>query len=155
MRIGHGYDAHALVLNRKLMIGGVTIPFERGFEAHSDGDVLLHAICSALLGAAALGDMGLHFPNTPEYKDMDSRILLRRVYAMIATDYVIANIDTTVLAQAPRLAPYIDEMRMCIMNDLGLSKNQINIKAVTTEHMGFVGRKEGMAAYAVVLLMPK
>jgi 2-C-methyl-D-erythritol 2,4-cyclodiphosphate synthase len=152
MRIGHGYDAHQLVSNRKLILGGVTIPYHLGFEAHSDGDVLLHAICRALLGAAAKGDMGLHFPSTPEFKDIDSRILLRKVFDMIKQDYAIANIDSTILAQAPKLSPYIDDMQNHIVSDLNIEKNQVSIKAVTTEEMGFVGRKEGMAAYAVVLL---
>jgi 2-C-methyl-D-erythritol 2,4-cyclodiphosphate synthase len=152
MRIGHGYDAHKLVSNRKLILGGVTIPYHLGFEAHSDGDVLLHAICRALLGATAKGDMGLHFPSTPEFKDIDSRVLLRKVYDMIKRDYTIANIDSTILAQAPKLSPYIDEMQNHIVSDLNIEKNQVGIKAVTTEEMGFVGRKEGMEAYAVVLL---
>ena len=152
MRIGHGYDAHKLVSNRKLILGGVTIPYHLGFEAHSDGDVLLHAICRALLGAAAKGDMGLHFPSTPEFKGIDSRILLRKVYDMIKHDYTIANIDSTILAQTPKLSPYIDDMQSHIVSDLNIEINQISVKAVTTEEMGFIGRKEGMAAYAVVLL---
>lgn len=154
MRIGQGYDVHALVPGRKLIIGGVHIPHDKGLDGHSDADVLLHALCDALLGAAGMGDIGGHFPDTDaRYRDADSRVLLREVSALVQeTGYRIVNIDTTIIAQAPKLAPHIAGMVNNIAADLGLSRGQINIKAKTTEGLGFVGRAEGIAAQAVVLL---
>jgi 2-C-methyl-D-erythritol 2,4-cyclodiphosphate synthase len=154
MRIGQGFDVHALVAGRKLIVGGVHIPYEKGLAGHSDADVLLHALCDALLGAAAMGDIGAHFPDTDaRYKDADSRVLLREVSALVQeAGYRIVNLDATIIAQAPKMAPYIDAMVNNIAADLGLSRGQINIKATTTEHLGFTGRGEGIAAQAVVLL---
>jgi 2-C-methyl-D-erythritol 2,4-cyclodiphosphate synthase len=154
MRIGQGIDAHAFGDGGNLVLGGVNIPYERSLEAHSDGDVLLHALCDALLGAAGLGDIGQHFPSDdPEWRDIDSRILLRRTLAMVEEEgYRLHNADLTVVAQAPKLAPYIGEMREYISLDLGVSADQVNIKATTTEHLGFTGRGEGIVAFAVVLL---
>ncbi len=154
MRIGHGYDAHRLGPDRGLVLGGVNIPFERGLIAHSDGDVIIHALCDALLGAAGLGDIGRHFPDTDgQYHNVDSRILLRKVVALLAEQkLVISNADITVLAQAPKLAAYFDAMKNHLAADLGIPGARINLKATTTEGMGFVGRSEGMAAHAVVLL---
>ncbi len=154
MRIGQGYDAHALVPGRRLVLGGVDIPHERGLDGHSDADVLLHAICDALLGAAALGDIGRHFPDSSAtYKDVDSRLLLREVGSKIgALGYRIANLDATVIAQAPRLAPHISQMVSNIEADLGIEHGRVNVKATTTEHLGFTGRREGIAAQAVALL---
>ena len=154
MRIGHGYDAHRFAPGRRLVLGGVTIPHEQGLAAHSDGDVLIHALCDALLGAAGLGDIGRHFPDSdPDYQDIDSRVLLREVVALVAEEgYTPHNADLTVVAQAPKLAPHVDTMRWRIAADLGLDPDNVNIKATTTEGMGFAGRGEGVAAYAVVLL---
>ncbi len=154
MRIGQGFDAHAFVAGRKLVIGGVEIPYERGLAGHSDADVLLHAICDALLGAAALGDIGRHFPDTdPKYADSDSRILLKEVGGkIIARGYRIVNIDATIIAQAPRMAPHVARMIGNIAADLGLKPAAVSIKATTTEHLGFTGRGEGIAAQAVVLI---
>ncbi len=154
MRIGQGFDAHALAAGRRLVLGGVTIAFERGLDGHSDADVLLHAICDALLGAAALGDIGRHFPDSDaRYKDADSRILLREVARKIARAGLgVANLDATLIAQAPRLAPFIGQMVANIAADLGVTPGCVNIKATTTEHLGFAGRGEGIAAQAVVLL---
>lgn len=154
MRIGHGYDAHRFTPNRPLILGGVRIPHEQGMEAHSDGDVLLHALCDALLGAAGLGDIGRHFPDTSqEFAGIDSRLLLRRVVAQLhERGLTVGNADLTVLAQAPKMAPHIDAMRRNIAADLQIDVGRINVKATTTERMGFVGRKEGIAAHAVVLL---
>jgi 2-C-methyl-D-erythritol 2,4-cyclodiphosphate synthase len=154
MRIGQGIDAHAFRPGGRLVLGGVQIPHEQGLEAHSDGDVVLHALCDALLGAAALGDIGRHFPpNDPAYAGIDSRILLRKVVELISREGLrIGNADITVVAQAPRLAPHINAMRAHIADDLQLDRSRINIKATTTEHMGFTGRGEGIAAFAVVLL---
>jgi len=153
-RIGHGCDVHALAAGRPLVIGGVTIPHERGLAGHSDADVLLHAIVDALLGAAALGDIGRHFPDTdPRYRGIDSRVLLRAAGEKVrAAGFAIANIDATIVAQAPRMAPHVDLMRANIAADLGLSTARVNVKAKTTEHLGFVGREEGIAAEAVCLL---
>jgi 2-C-methyl-D-erythritol 2,4-cyclodiphosphate synthase len=152
MRIGQGFDVHALVTGRKLIIGGVTIPYDKGLEGHSDADVLLHAICDALLGAAALGDIGRHFPDSDAaYAGADSRKLLREVKNKIG-NYRIVNIDATILAQAPRMAPHVAQMIANIAADLGLAPGVINIKATTTEHLGFIGRVEGIAAQAVVLI---
>jgi len=152
MRIGQGFDVHALVPGRKLVIGGVTIPYEKGLEGHSDADVLLHAICDALLGAAALGDIGRHFPDTdPAYAGANSRALLRQVRKKLA-DCKIVNIDATILAQAPRMAPHVPRMIENIASDLGIAPGAVNIKASTTEHLGFIGRLEGIAAQAVALI---
>ncbi len=154
MRIGQGFDAHAFRAGGTLVLGGVIVPHTHSLEAHSDGDVLLHALCDALLGAAGLGDIGQHFPPTdPELRDIDSRVLLRRSYAMVRDEgYQLVNADLTVVAQAPKLAPYIGSMREYISSDLEVSADQVNIKATTTEHLGFTGRGEGIAALAVVLL---
>jgi 2-C-methyl-D-erythritol 2,4-cyclodiphosphate synthase len=154
MRIGQGIDAHAFRPGGRLVLGGERIPHEQGLEAHSDGDVVLHALCDALLGAAALGDIGRHFPpDDPAYAGIDSRILLRKVVELVGREGLqIGNADITVVAQAPRLAPYIDAMRAHIADDLQLDSSRINIKATTTEHMGFTGRGEGIAAFAVILL---
>ena len=152
MRIGQGFDVHALVAGRRLVIGGVTIPYHKGLEGHSDADVLLHAICDALLGAAALGDIGRHFPDTDAtYAGADSRALLREVSKKLS-GFRIVNIDATIVAQAPRMAPHMGRMIENIAADLGIAPGAVNIKATTTEHLGFVGRNEGLAAQAVVLL---
>lgn len=154
MRIGHGYDVHAFGEGDKIVIGGVVIAHERGLIAHSDGDVLLHALSDALLGAVALGDIGKHFPDTdPGYKNADSRALLRMVFAKVkAKGYRLANADMTVIAQAPKMAPYIESMVYNIAKDLEADADRVNVKATTTEKLGFVGRQEGIAAHAVVLL---
>lgn len=158
IRIGQGYDVHAFDDGKqgidKIIIGGVMIPYEKGLIAHSDGDVLVHALCDALLGACALGDIGKHFPDTdPAYNGADSRTLLRLVYSKIRSmNYQLINADMTVIAQTPKMAPYIDTMRVNIASDLQVHKQFINVKATTTEHLGFTGRKEGIAAQAVVLL---
>lgn len=153
-RIGQGFDVHALVAGRPLIIGGVTIPYEKGLLGHSDADVLLHAITDALIGAAGLGDIGKHFPDTdPAYKGADSRVLLRDTMAILrAIDWTVINIDATIIAQAPKMAPHILLMCATIAADLGLSPEQVNIKAKTTERLGFTGRGEGIAAEAVCLL---
>jgi 2-C-methyl-D-erythritol 2,4-cyclodiphosphate synthase len=152
MRVGQGFDVHALVPGRKLVIGGVPIPYGKGLEGHSDADVLLHAICDALLGAAGLGDIGRHFPDSdPANKDADSRSLLREVRSRIGR-YRIVNIDATILAQEPRMAPHVARMAENIAADLGIGPGSINIKATTTERLGFLGRLEGIAAQAVVLI---
>jgi 2-C-methyl-D-erythritol 2,4-cyclodiphosphate synthase len=157
MRIGHGFDVHRLVEGRRLVIGGVDIPYERGLLGHSDADVLLHAIADAVLGALGRGDIGHHFPDTdPAYKDADSAQLLAHVWALAEADgYRLGNLDATVLAQAPKLAPYIPRMRARIAALLKADVGQVNIKATTTEGLGFVGRREGIAAQAVVLLVPR
>lgn len=154
MRIGHGYDVHAFGSGDKIVIGGVVIPHHHGLVAHSDGDVLLHALCDALLGAAALGDIGKHFPDTDmQYRNADSRSLLRMVYAKVGQQgWKITNADMTIVAQAPRMANYIPHMVETIAADLQCELNQINVKATTTERLGFTGREEGIACYAVVLL---
>lgn len=154
MRIGQGYDVHAFTEGRPLVLGGVTIPHDKGLAGHSDADVLLHAICDALLGAAALGDIGKHFPDTdPAYAGADSRELLRKVTSLVtAQGLKIVNLDSTVIAQAPKLASYIDTMRANIADDLDVSLDCINVKATTTEKLGFAGRGEGIAAMAIVLL---
>src|SRR5688572_415962 len=152
MRIGQGFDVHALVAGRKLVIGGVSIPYEKGLAGHSDADVLLHAICDALLGAAALGDIGRHFPDTDAaYAGADSRLLLREVREKIR-QFKILNIDATILAQAPRMAPHVSQMVRNIASDLGIEPGAVNVKATTTEALGFIGRGEGIAAQAVVLI---
>lgn len=154
MRIGQGFDAHALVTGRPLVIGGVTVPFERGLAGHSDADVLLHAVTDALLGAAGLGDIGRHFPDTDEaYRGADSRKLLREAARRLAAaGYRVVNVDATVIAQAPRLAPYLEKMAANIAQDLGLVAAAVNVKAKTTEKLGFTGRGEGIAAEAVALI---
>lgn len=154
-RIGHGFDMHALVADRRLVLGGVEIPFARGLLGHSDADVLLHAICDACLGAAALGDVGRHFPdNDPRYAGVDSRELLREVRDRLAAlGYFVSNIDATVVAQAPRLAPYVSQMTGNIANDLRIAPDRVNVKATTTEQLGSLGRSEGIAAHAVVILV--
>jgi 2-C-methyl-D-erythritol 2,4-cyclodiphosphate synthase len=156
MRIGIGYDVHALVEGRLLVIGGVTVPHPRGLAGHSDADVLLHAICDALLGALALGDIGAHFPDSdPRWKGADSRVLLRHVASMVrARGYGVGNVDATVIAQAPRLAPYVAAMRDNVAADLGCEVSCVSVKATTTERLGFEGREEGIAAQAVVLVIP-
>ncbi len=154
MRIGHGYDAHRFGADRPLVLGGVVVPHDSGLVAHSDGDVLVHALCDALLGAAALGDIGRHFPDSdPAYAAIDSRILLRRVMAALRERGLrVVNADATVVAQRPRLAAHLPAMQANLAADLGLAPEQVNVKATTTEGMGFTGRAEGIAAYAVVLL---
>lgn len=154
MKIGQGFDVHAFEAGRRLVLGGVHVPHSHGLKAHSDGDVLLHALCDALLGAAALGDIGRHFPDTdPAYRNADSRDLLRAVRELLhGLGYRVVNADMTLLAQAPRMAPYIAAMRETIAADLQTAVDAINVKATTTEHLGFTGRKEGIAAMAVVLI---
>ncbi len=154
MRIGHGYDVHKLVAERKLIIGGVDIPFEKGLLGHSDADVLTHAIMDALLGAAALGDIGLHFPdNDPAYKDADSIKLLEKVGDILESKlFVVDNIDATIIAQVPKMRPYIDTMRENIAKALKIPVSLINVKATTEEELGFTGAGEGIAAHAVCLL---
>jgi len=156
MRIGHGYDVHAFGPGDFVILGGVRIPHNRRLIAHSDGDVLLHALCDALLGAAGLGDIGQHFPdNNAEFENIDSRLLLRRVMELLrGRRFGVCNVDSTVVAQAPKLAPHIPAMREHIAADLGIDSDQVNVKATTTEGLGFVGRREGIAAHAVVLLQP-
>lgn len=155
MRIGHGYDAHRFDPERRLVLGGVEIPHEKGLAAHSDGDVLIHAICDALLGAAALGDIGQHFPDSSaEFKEIDSRLLLRRVVELLdGQGLKIANVDVTVVAQSPKISPYISAMRKHLAMDMRIETGSINIKGTTTEGMGFAGREEGIATYAVALLI--
>ncbi len=154
IRIGFGYDVHRFAIGRKLMLGGVEIPHDQGLLGHSDADVLLHAITDALLGSLALGDIGLHFPDTdPDYKNADSRKLLRESYALIQQKgYVLGNLDATVVAESPKLRPYIDDIRKSIANDLECELSAISVKATTSEKMGFVGKKEGVAAQAAVLI---
>lgn len=154
MRIGHGYDVHRLTEGRRLILGGVDIPFEKGLEGHSDADVLLHAVSDALLGAAALGDIGKHFPPSDNsFKDIDSRILLRKVYGLLlSSGYRVVNIDATVLAQRPKLLPFIDQMRKNIAEDLELEIMDISVKATTEEGLGFTGEGRGIAAHAVCLI---
>ena len=154
MRIGQGYDAHRFAKGRRLVLGGVEIPHSQGMAAHSDGDVLIHALCDALLGAAALGDIGRHFPdNSDDFKDIDSRILLRRVIELLQEQGLkVVNIDSTIVAQQPKLAPHIATMCQRLADDLQVTVANVNVKATTTEGMGFAGRGEGIASYAVVLL---
>ena len=154
MRIGQGYDVHALVAGRKLVMGGVEIPHDKGLAGHSDADVLLHAICDALLGAAALGDIGMHFPDSdPKYEGSNSRILLREVAQRVAAQgFRIVNIDCTIVAQAPRMAPHVARMIGNIAADLGLQPAAVSVKATTTERRGYIGRGEGIAAQAIALI---
>ncbi|MFB8829540.1 2-C-methyl-D-erythritol 2,4-cyclodiphosphate synthase [Azotobacter sp. CWF10] len=156
MRIGHGYDVHRFAEGDFVTLGGVRIPHRFGLLAHSDGDVLLHALCDALLGAAALGDIGRHFPDTdPQFKGADSRVLLRHVVALVREKgWRVGNVDATIVAQAPKMAPHIEQMRLLIAEDLQVSVEQVNIKATTTEKLGFTGREEGIAVHAVALLLP-
>ena len=154
IRIGLGVDFHQLAEGRKLVIGGITIPHHKGGVGHSDADVLLHAICDALLGAACLGDIGVHFPDTDaQYKDIDSKLLLKQTIDLITEKgYSIVNIDSTLCLQEPKIKPYIADMQQAIAQIIGITENDISIKATTTEQMGFVGRKEGVVAYATALL---
>jgi 2-C-methyl-D-erythritol 2,4-cyclodiphosphate synthase len=154
MRIGQGFDVHALATGRKLVVGGVEIAHDKGLAGHSDADVLLHAICDALLGAAGMGDIGRHFPDTdPKYKGIDSRELLREVSRKLAgARYRVLNVDSTIIAQAPRMAPHIARMRENIAADLGVPVDVVNVKATTTEELGFAGRGEGIAAQAICLI---
>lgn len=154
IRIGNGFDVHALASGRRLVLGGVTVPFERGLDGHSDADVLLHAIIDAILGALALGDIGTHFPDADSrWKDADSRVLLRHVAGLAgAQGFAVENLDATVIAQAPKLAPHVPQMRTNIAADLACRVEQVSVKATTTERLGFAGRGEGIAALATVLL---
>lgn len=155
MRIGQGFDVHALVEGRRLVMGGVEIPYQLGLAGHSDADVLLHAISDALLGAVGLGDIGRHFPDTdPKFKGIDSRHLLREVMRLVALKgFHVVNMDATIIAQAPKMAPHIPQMEANIAADLGVSTDVVNVKATTTERLGYTGRGEGIAAQAVCLLM--
>ncbi|WP_028304731.1 2-C-methyl-D-erythritol 2,4-cyclodiphosphate synthase [Oceanospirillum maris] len=155
MRIGHGFDVHKFGPGDHIVLGGVTIDYKQGLLAHSDGDVLIHALCDALLGAAGLGDIGRHFPDTdPDFEGVDSRVLLRHVVALLKEQgWMIGNVDSTLVAQAPKMAPHIDAMCQNIAEDLQIERHAVNVKATTTEKLGFTGRKEGIAAHAVVLLL--
>lgn len=154
IRIGQGYDVHQLVMDRPLVIGGVTIEHSKGLAGHSDADVLIHSLCDALLGAAGKGDIGQHFPDTDSsYQNIDSRILLRKVISLLLMDgWQVVNADLTVIAQKPKLAPHIPEMRRLLANDMNIDETRLNIKATTTETLGYCGREEGIAALAVVLI---
>ncbi len=154
VRIGHGYDVHRFAEDRKLFIGGIEIPCEKGLLGHSDADVLLHAICDALLGAAALGDIGKHFPDSDNaYKNIDSKLLLKKTVELILQrGYRVGNIDCTVVAQKPKLAPYIADMKNCIAGFCGVEEDCVNVKATTEEKLGFTGREEGIAAHAVCII---
>lgn len=154
MRIGHGYDAHTFTDDRPLVLGGVTIPHSRGLAAHSDGDAVIHALCDALLGAASLGDIGSYFPDTDEkYSNIDSRILLRKAVKLLQQkNLTIINFDITILAQSPKMAPHLQAMKANLSEDTGITAENINIKATTTEGMGFIGRNEGIAVHAITLL---
>lgn len=155
MRIGHGYDVHRFGEGDFITLGGVRIPHKFGLVAHSDGDVLLHALSDALLGALALGDIGKHFPDTdPTFKGADSRVLLRHVMSLVrGKGHAVGNVDATIIAQAPKMAPHVQNMRQCIAEDLGVELDQVNVKATTTEKLGFTGREEGIAVHAVALLV--
>jgi 2-C-methyl-D-erythritol 2,4-cyclodiphosphate synthase len=155
IRIGHGFDVHKFGGEGPVIIGGVAIPYEQGLLAHSDGDVALHAVSDALLGAIAAGDIGRHFPDTDDkWKGADSRALLRDVYARVKSlGYVIGNVDVTIIAQAPKMAPYIEQICQCIAQDLETELSRVNVKATTSERLGFTGRKEGIATEAVVLIV--
>jgi 2-C-methyl-D-erythritol 2,4-cyclodiphosphate synthase len=154
LRIGNGFDVHALVAGRPLILGGVTIPHDRGLAGHSDADVLLHAVTDAILGALALGDLGKHFPDTdPRWRGADSRTLLRHVFSLaFDAGWEVGNVDATVIAQAPKVAPHVAQMRTHIALDLRCDESRVSVKATTTEHLGFTGREEGIAALATVLL---
>jgi len=156
MRIGHGYDVHRFGPGDRLVLGGVEIPHDRGLVAHSDGDVLIHAVCDALLGAIGQGDIGRHFPDTdPANAGIDSRLLLARVMTLVReAGWALGNLDVTLVAQAPRMAPYLSRMRDNLASDLSASPAQVNVKATTTEKLGFTGREEGIAVHSVVLLQP-
>lgn len=157
MRIGHGFDVHKFGGEGPLVIAGVNIPYEFGFIAHSDGDVAIHALCDAILGALCLADIGNHFPDTDgQYENISSRILLRHVVGLMNEQgYVLGNADITIVAQAPKIAPHLISMRECLSEDLNADISQVNVKATTTEKLGYTGRKEGISTHAVVLLMPK
>ena len=156
-RIGNGFDVHALVAGRRLVLGGVVVPFDRGLAGHSDADVVLHAICDAILGAIGAGDIGRHFPDTDAaYKDADSRVLLREVWRRaVDAGYALGNVDVTIIAQAPKVAPYVAQMAANIAADLDATISQVNVKATTTEALGFTGRGEGIAALATALLFTR
>ncbi len=155
MRIGHGFDVHCFTEGRSLILGGVNVPYDKGLAAHSDGDVVIHALCDALLGAAALGDIGQHFPDSDsEFKNIDSRVLLRRVVELLKyKGWRTGNADITIIAQAPKMAPHINTMRENLASDLDTNIDNLNVKATTTEKLGFTGRGEGIAVHAVVLLL--
>lgn len=157
MRIGHGFDVHKFGADKPLILGGVIVPYETGLIAHSDGDVVLHAVSDAILGAMALGDIGKHFPDTDaEYAGADSRVLLRHCYELaLNKGYKVGNLDVTVIAQAPKMAPHIEAIRQCLALDLQTPIDDINVKATTTEKLGFTGRKEGIAVESVVLMIQK
>lgn len=157
MRIGHGYDVHRLVNGRKLILGGVEIPYEKGLDGHSDADVLLHAICDAIIGALSLGDIGKLYPdNDDKFLNINSRILLKDVAKRMAeAGYIMGNVDATVIAQSPKLSPYIDQMKKNIAEDLSTNEQNINVKATTEEHLGFTGRSEGISAHAVCIIVKK
>lgn len=157
MRIGHGFDVHKFGGAGPLILAGVTVPFEQGFIAHSDGDVAIHALCDAILGALCLGDIGNHFPDTDgQYENISSRILLRHVVALMdEKSYQIGNADLTIIAQTPKMAPHLLAMRNCLSEDLNCDIDQVNVKATTTEKLGYAGRKEGIAVHCVVLLQTK
>lgn len=157
LRIGHGFDVHAFAEGRRLIIGGVDIPHEQGLLGHSDADVLIHAVCDALLGAAGLGDIGKHFPDSdPRYKGIDSRKLLRHVAALLdERGWKVGNVDATIIAQAPKMAPHILAMRTNLAHDLSMDVSSMNVKATTTEKLGFTGREEGIAAEAICLILAK
>jgi len=154
IRIGHGYDVHAFEAGDHVILAGVKIPYDKQFKAHSDGDVLIHAVCDALLGAMALGDIGHHFPDTDmTYKDANSRDLLKKVYKLVLeSGFVLSNLDVTIIAQAPKISPHIDLMRTKLSEDLNADNNRINVKATTTEKLGFIGKQEGIAVHSVCLL---
>ena len=156
-RVGNGFDVHALVAGRRLVLGGVVVPFDRGLAGHSDADVVLHAICDAILGAIGAGDIGRHFPDTDAaYKDADSRVLLRKVWRRaVAGGFALGNVDVTIIAQAPKVAPYVAQMAANIAADLDATISQVNVKATTTEALGFTGRGEGIAALATALLFTR
>jgi 2-C-methyl-D-erythritol 2,4-cyclodiphosphate synthase len=153
-RVGHGCDVHALVAGRRLVLGGVHVPYDRGLAGHSDADALVHAVCDALLGAVAMGDIGMHFPDSDgRWKDADSRILLRHVRGMVQSmGFVVGNVDATIVAEAPRMSPHVPLMRAHLASDLGCPLDAVSVKATTTEHLGFTGRGEGIAVFAVALV---
>lgn len=157
IRIGHGYDVHRLVNGRKLILGGVEIPYEKGLDGHSDADVLLHAICDAIIGALSLGDIGKLYPDSDDkFLNINSRILLKDVAKrMTEAGYIMGNVDATVIAQSPKLSPYIDQMKKNIAEDLSTNEQNVNVKATTEEHLGFTGRSEGISAHAVCIIVKK